>query len=496
MVNEENIRLIFGLKVKMLRQSLHMSLSELAEKTGISVSYLNEIEKGKKYPKSDKIGVLAQALNTTYEWLISLKLTKNLTPLANFLRSNILSELPLEVFGVSPRSILELFSDTPSKLNAFVTTAFDLARNHNITLQDFYFLALRSYQEMHNNYFEEIEKSVLDFREKYLGNRPITLEQLYVYAKREIGFEIDETSFADFPQLQSYRSFAKIEKKHKRLYLNHLLNNRQKSFILAREAGYHFMGIVERSMSYPWLKTESFDELLNNYKATYFAGALMIPETDLSADLRNIFQNETWEPHLVLRLLDKYNASPEMLMQRIATVCANRLGIQRLFYSRITHEVGSPKFILNKEMHLGGLHTPHSTVLEEHYCRRWLGINIIQELEKQIARGIYQKPIIGIQVSYYMDSTNQYLVISLARPLYPTPNINCSISIGFLIDEEFKQKCKFLNAPNVPERFVNGTCERCSSVDCEERAAPPIRLMMTKKQEAIQEAFYKLARRY
>jgi len=493
MVNEENIRLILGLKVKMLRQSLHISLSDLAERTGISVSYLNEIEKGKKYPKSDKIDALAQALNTTYDWLISLKLTKNLTPLANLLRSNVLSDLPLEIFGVSPRNILEVFSDTPSKFNAFITTVFDLARNHNITLKDFYFLALRSYQEMHNNYFPDIEESATSFRQKYLPDKATTLDQLYDYVKREIGYAIDENQFAEFPELQGFRSFAVSNKKNKKLFLNHLLNQRQKCFALAREAGFHFMKIDQRSMSYPWLKTENFDELLNNYKATYFAGALMIPESDLAADMRNIFQSELWESSLILRLLDKYNASPEMLMQRIATVCANRLGITRLFYSRITHQIGSPKFILNKEMHLGGLHTPHSTVLEEHYCRRWLGINIINELEKQLARGIYEKPLIGVQVSYYMDSTNQYLVISLARPLYPTPNMNCSISIGFLIDDDFKQKCKFLNSPNVPERFVNGTCERCSALDCDERVAPPVKLMLNKKQEEIERAFAKLA---
>ncbi len=68
-----NIKLIFGLKLKQLRQDKNLSLSELAVKSGLSVSYLNEIESGKKYPKADKIAVLSEALNVNYDKLVSLK---------------------------------------------------------------------------------------------------------------------------------------------------------------------------------------------------------------------------------------------------------------------------------------------------------------------------------------------------------------------------------------------------------------------------------------
>ncbi|MEL6358275.1 MAG: helix-turn-helix transcriptional regulator, partial [Bacteroidota bacterium] len=42
-----NERIIFGLKVKQLRQGQGKSFADLAAATGMSVSYLNEIEKGK-----------------------------------------------------------------------------------------------------------------------------------------------------------------------------------------------------------------------------------------------------------------------------------------------------------------------------------------------------------------------------------------------------------------------------------------------------------------
>ena len=58
MIEEEYIRLIFGLKLKQIRTEKNLSLFGLAKITGLSKSYLNEIEKGKKYPKRDKILVL------------------------------------------------------------------------------------------------------------------------------------------------------------------------------------------------------------------------------------------------------------------------------------------------------------------------------------------------------------------------------------------------------------------------------------------------------
>ncbi|MEJ2614106.1 MAG: helix-turn-helix transcriptional regulator, partial [Ignavibacteriaceae bacterium] len=62
MTKGKYIKLIFGLKLKQLRQEKHMSLSALASKSNLSVSYLNEIESGKKYPKADKIAILSDAL--------------------------------------------------------------------------------------------------------------------------------------------------------------------------------------------------------------------------------------------------------------------------------------------------------------------------------------------------------------------------------------------------------------------------------------------------
>ncbi|GAB3818753.1 hypothetical protein GCM10028895_16350 [Pontibacter rugosus] len=145
-LQEDVIRMIFGLKVKQLRADKGISLTELATATGISVSYLNEIEKGKKHPKPSKVAVIADALGVTYDYLVSLQLSKRLQPVGELLHSNILSELPLEHFGLDMSRVLDLFATAPAKLSAFVNTLLEISRAFDLRVEQFYFSALRSYQ--------------------------------------------------------------------------------------------------------------------------------------------------------------------------------------------------------------------------------------------------------------------------------------------------------------------------------------------------------------
>ncbi|MDX1475849.1 MAG: hypothetical protein R3309_16875, partial [Reinekea sp.] len=50
---------------------------------------------------------------------------------------------------------------------------------------------------------------------------------------------------------------------------------------------------------------------------------------------------------------------------------------------------------------------------------------------------------------------------------------NTGMTLGFLIDDTFKQKCAFWNDPDVQESDVNETCERCPFTDCESRVSEP-----------------------
>lgn len=494
MVKEENIKLIFGLKVKLLRQKNSLSLSDLSKQTEISVSYLNEIEKGKKYPKANKVTALANALGVSYDWLVSLKLDRKLAPLADLLKSNILSELPLDIFGLEPRHILELISGAPDKLNAFISTLIEIARQYNMKVENFYFSALRSYQQMYDNYFEDLERKADGARDLFWkGNTP-TLDQLYDFVREHCKYEIDEETFSEFPTLQNFRYVLSTKNGQKKMMINDRLTDQQKAFILSREVGYHLLKITDRSYTYSWTDADSFEQMLNNFKATYFAGALLIPAQDIIKDVKEFLSWESWEADKFVGIMEKYNASPEMFMHRLSSILP-KMGLDKLFYLRLNHHGDIDKFRLTKELHLSGLHAPHGTMYNEHHCRRWIAISTIRDLVKEQEKGNRKTSVCDAQISNFIDSDKQYFCISLARPMNPTPDVNCSITLGFVVDDQFKQKVRFWNSPNVHIRLVNETCERCPVSDCKERAAEPTGLNDQRKKQETRKALDEIMNR-
>ncbi|MEQ8715379.1 MAG: helix-turn-helix transcriptional regulator, partial [Cyclobacteriaceae bacterium] len=114
---DEKRRIIFGIKLREARENSGYSLKKLGTLSDISPSYLNEIEKGKKYPSYEKVTSIAKQLNVESDWLISEKLDKKLAPVSDLLESGILKELPLEMLGLELPKLLELLSNTPSNLD-------------------------------------------------------------------------------------------------------------------------------------------------------------------------------------------------------------------------------------------------------------------------------------------------------------------------------------------------------------------------------------------
>lgn len=470
-MTEETIRLIFGLKLRQLRLDQHLSLSELSQKTGISISYLNEIEKGKKHPKGTKIASLADALGVEYDYLVSLQLSKKLAPVTELINSNILQELPLDMFGIETADLIELLSNAPAKLSAFVSTLVEISRNYDMRVEHFYFSVLRSYQEMHENYFPELEDAARRFKEHHQLNSAgaLTAEALGAILENTYGYTLDHQQLGDTDKLKHLRTVL-LPGKQPRLLLNPILDENQLTFAYGRELAYNWLEIKNRSYTTSWVEVSSFEQVLNNFKASYFSCALLMDEDAFVADVKEWLQQKSWEPEHLLLLAEKYRATPEMLMHRLTNILPKYFGLYELFFLRFNHPTGGDEFYLSKEMHLSGLHNPHANMLNEHYCRRWISLTVFQELEKDPDN---KEVICRAQHSKYIGSENEYLLITLAKPQSPQPGRHSSISLGLRVNEALKKKLKCWNDPAIPVRWVNETCERCPAVDCQERTAPP-----------------------
>jgi XRE family transcriptional regulator, fatty acid utilization regulator len=485
----QNNKIILGLKVRQLRTEKRLSFAVLSEQTGMSVSYLNEIEKGKKYPKDDKIQLLATALETTTDSLISSEMPQSLLAVESLLQSNFLNELPLELFGIEMNKVVEIIANAPMRVGAFISTLVELGRNYALREENFYFGALRSYLELNNNYFEDLEEAVSVFikQNKVPTGQAIPDHFLAGLLEKKYGYTIINDGLDNYPELKNIRSV--FVPKTKQLLLKSTLNGQQRAFQFGKELGFNTLALKDRAFTASLLRVKTFDEALNHFKAGYFSAALLMFQDDFVKDMAAFLKMEKWDNGLFLeQLMTKYQATPEMLFQRMTNVLPRFFGLKKLFLLRFIHNLETNKFDINKELHLNRRHHPHGNGLDEHYCRRWISISLLKELndaqkvDSEDSTHIKDKLLIGVQRSQYFKTNDEYICFTVARP---SGAKNISITIGILIDNESKEKIKFLNDSSISCREVSTTCERCGVQDCKERAIQPIVVMQKQERGKI-----------
>ncbi|MGV8812681.1 MAG: helix-turn-helix domain-containing protein [Gelidibacter sp.] len=490
-MEEEYIKLIFGLKLKQLRTERSLSLFGLSKLSGLSKSYLNEIEKGKKYPKPDKIAILSEKLEVPYDQMVSLKLDKNLAPIGDILKSKILKEIPLELFGIQESTLIDIVSNAPAKVNAFISTIIEIAQNYNFSRESFYLASLRSFQEANHNYFEDIEQAVIKFAKSYQIDleKPISSDELKEILIEEYGYSLNETELDKHQTLDMLRSV--FVPKTKTLLLASQMDDAQRTFIYAKEIAYNYLEYKERLYTFSWIKFENFDQVLNNFYASYFAGALILPKKTISEQLTTLFEKEIFDKHLLLEIIAAFNASPESFYQRLTNVLPKEFNIQDLFFLRFTHRAGSERFHLKKELHLSQQHSPHGNETNEHYCRRWISLKVLKTISKT-----KEDHVFDLQISNYPDDDMKYLVLSSATKDPFKENQYRSISIGLLINKQLQRRVSFLKDPKVKTQDVGVTCERCAIADCQVRQSPPILLERKDKNDQIEMVVADLQKRF
>ncbi len=488
--DKELVKLIFGLKIKYLRRSKNLSYKDLAGQTGIGLSYIHEIEKGKKYPKYDKIIKLAEVFEVDYDSLVSTTSTKHLRPILDLIKSDFFKVFPLDSFGIDRSKLIEMFLDAPDRVNALVSTLETTIRSYHMTQENFYLTALRSYQNIQNNYFEDVEKSAIQFKkENKLKNSTILkTKKLIDLLKKNYEISIDDNSLNINKALNEIRSFYNSKKNI--LFLNSDLSDEQIRFLVAREIGFQYLNLEERPYETRIIDASNYEKLLSNFKASYFAVALLLDESAIIKDMKTFFQSTKWNPDFLLNLLKKNNVTPEMLFQRLTNILPKHFGINDLFFLRLHSSSDLETFAITKELHLSQLHEPYTNYTDEKYCRRWISIEILKKLRME---KVLKKPYLADgQISDYHDSDNAYLLLSIAKKNHKNTKEGTSVNLGLKINKELNEQINFLKDPNLKTKLVHTTCQRCSISDCSERTAYPEILEKENELIEIESALRKL----
>ena len=266
--------------------------------------------------------------------------------------------------------------------------------------------------------------------------------------------------------------------KSKTLLLSLDIDEPQKAFILAKEIAYNYLEITDRLYTFSWIKFDNFDQVLNNFYASYFAGALLIPRQKLIDELNLFLSKTNPKPEEMIALMSGFNVSPESFYQRLTNILPKDFQLKNLFFLRLSHQIGTDTYQIKKELHITNQQEPHANEMNEHYCRRWVSIRTIEESLKQNKNHFFDA-----QISSYENSKNEYLVFSSATP--DPFKVDCirSISVGILITPGMKKKFKFIENDSLKKQIVGVTCETCAVKNCLERASPPIQLEQKMRHE-------------
>ena len=248
--------------------------------------------------------------------------------------------------------IRDSISEAPKQVTAFINTLIEISQNYNLGKERFYFAVVRSFQELYDNYFPEIEEKAQGFasKNKLKLGKNIDINHLEKILSEIFGYEIRSEDFEKHGAINNLRSLYIPEKKL--LLLNQLLDENQKTFILAKEIGFNVLALNPRPNTYSWLDFTSFEELLNNFYASYFAGCILIPKNELVEKLEEFFDEPEWNSPKFDALVSHFTNSPETFYYRITNILPSEFGIKDLFYLCFVKKKNTDKIQILKELHL------------------------------------------------------------------------------------------------------------------------------------------------
>lgn len=452
----------------------------------MAVSYLNEIEKGKKFPKPDKILTLANALGANYVDLISPDFGAKLEALSHVLKSGALDKLPLEAFGFSPGSLFELMGNAPERINVVFDLCEKIGQRFDITIDHLLRAAVLSHLEQHKYYFADLEAAAAEFRRTHDLTGAPTLAALARLLRDRWQCTIDRNSLLKAAAIPRLRAAISTEGKSI-LYLNPNLHERDQAFELAREIGYRHLELTPRVTTSPPLEVDSFTELVGDARASYFAGAVLLEREPFAAELHAFFARPTWDGDALLQIMTRHRATPEMFFHRISQLSLPEFGVDPLYYVRMHRESASGEIRVAKEIHHEPMVGVYAVTPEEHYCRRWISIQTLLRFEQAQLSNPQQGPIVGVHRSHLTGHTHDMFILTLAyRHAIPQPGTS-AVVLGYKPTDAFKRTFRFWNDPAITFRKEGQTCERCGFTDCAERVAPPT-LLERENQLALQRA--------
>jgi predicted transcriptional regulator/transcriptional regulator with XRE-family HTH domain len=449
-----------GAKVRALRRRQRITQSDLAQRLGISASYLNLIEHNHRALSADLLVKLANILPI------------DLKSLAGAQESRTITEL-LEVFGdplfdsadITAPDINELANLHPAAATAVIRlyeafctarkSAHDLAEilSKDAALKGIYSARFPSEEvsdliQHHMNYFPELEHGAEAVRHDANLKATSLFDGLVDYLRQQRGVEVRVE-----PINRMNSATRRYDPTHRVLLLSEGLRRSRRHFQLAYQIGLLTQAhIIDRIVADPVLTTSESRASCRVALANYFAAAVLMPYTAfLEAAQRDRYDIEL--------LGHRFETSFEQSCHRLATL--RQPGAEGIRFHMLRVDIAGN---LSKRFSASGLQIPRFSGA----CPRWNTF------------GAFLTPgMIRTQLSQMPDGQVFFGVARTVREEsggFSAPRPQYAIGLGCDISEA--SAMVYADGLNLTKRSavvpVGPSCRLCERMDCEQRAYPPL----------------------
>lgn len=451
---------LLGAKVRALRRQRNMTQVQLAERLGISPSYLNLIEHNRRALPAPLLIKLAEVFDLDLKALSAETDVRTVADLMEVFGDGIFEQEDVTTAEVrdlaahaptAARAVLKLYHAYRESREAADNLAMKMSGRGDLTGVDASRLPTEEVSDLiqrHMNYFPELEEGAEALgRDAGLGGDDL-YSGLVHHLEKAHGVAVRVERAA------SMGDAIRIYDPEKRvLSLSEVLRRGSRNFQLAYQIGLATQTrALDRFAADPMLTSDSSRALTRVVLANYFASAVLMPYQPFLEAARS-------ERYDIELLGHRFRTSFEQTCHRVTTL--RRPGAEGVPFHFVRVDIAGN---ISKRFSASGLRFARFSGA----CPRW---NVFQ--------AFFTPGMIRTQLSQMPDGTSYFWIARTVRKEsggYHAPRALLAIGIGCEVSHA--RKLVYADGVDLESRQavvpVGLTCRLCERADCEQRAFPPI----------------------
>ena len=453
-----------GSKIRKERRTKGLSQSDLSKKLGISASYLNLLESGRRTITVPLLIKIGNELALSLKDLTVESNKRMLSDVMEVLSNEIFEDLDItnldttEFIGNNPNiakalltlndSYKSLRDDMQNRLEIMdVESSIKERKSSRLPVE-----IVSDFLQENKNYFDILEKMAEKLRDKIglkfgpgIGSTEVKFTS---YLKKE--YNIDVTIV---PPEDDQKSVKKFDKKSQTLFLSEMLTYTARNFHLAYQIGLsETQEIITKIIQDNKFYSEEVIPLLNISLLNYFSAALLMPYDDFLESAKKYKYD-------IEILMHHYATSFEQVTHRLTNL--QRPGNEGVPFHFLKTDIAGN---VSKRFSLSGIHIPR----HGGSCPRWnvyIAFLSPGKIHPQISR---------------MPDGKVYFCIARAfeKGIEKHGMPRSFVSIGLGCDIQHAKELTYSEGMDLNnkklETPIGISCRICPRVDCQQRAFPPI----------------------